>query len=769
MRRGLTPKLLQGPGFRQWSHIVFETAASQFRPDLVDLLGVTDFEWQSHAVPARRLRPGAVIRGGLIFGLLFLFALLLPEDAVASENAQDGSGPEDAMVLTQSADTPLAPTNGQTVVFEANGPALAAPSFSSPLPIVEWLLEEDEPTILTGYADEVEYEVALPMGWSATGGGWLVVEPVLTEIAREDAALTVELAQRPRATWVGGDSNLLLPIDVEEFAEPVDLRLTTTTPIAGDVDCIDPGHVARWIDVGVPVIRVPAEPSDLNLAQAVHGMGQMSALTSEPISVQLANPDHPAQLQAAGHVVSAISLHGEADGWNLVAGPDGSVPAGGAVLISTGDREATVRIEMAAGRPVILLDGRSEEVIAIAEAMSDPSRSLFFDRTELSFTQLPPAEVFEAGEVFTFSGAGYDDRTIRGHGEQRLIYRVHIPAGVPPDSASVALFATHAPSMAMEEAAFTVKINGSAEEILGIASADGELEVLHDVTPADLRPGLNFVTVEAQLGSQSSDRCGSQEVPGWFTVSNNSAVGVDRPENPVPVEVGVADARFALATQIDFSSTDVVISDTPSNEEIDVALNLISSLANRAQGGSPRLVHEASADRTRHLVVVGSNAERPLLSAVPYLSHSSSVGVVATVPSPYEEGRLFMAFASGTEEGLIRAIETGLSAEVNDIETPYALISDLATQPVGRVPVSAANPPTDAPEGLAFTDDGRVVGPTAELYEDWIISQADLVQAAREPDRSERRTVAFAVGLVVLSIVALWWLRQASSSGAQSH
>lgn len=642
--------------------------------------------------------------------------------------------------------------------------SLPSPSFNVGLPTGEWhLTEKDESILLRGYEDDVSLDVDLPLGWTVNGSAELAINPTPSGTIREDAAFVVEVDGLPRTTWSSGDGDILLDLAPDLFDEAFEIRVASTTPIVGDVDCLDPRHVARWIDVGSPVIRLPIAVDELDVARTLMGVGRVSQVTGEAITVQLADPESPAQLEVAGHLVAAVSQHDQPADWRLVGG-EAVVEPGAAFLVSTGDRDGTVSVVVEAGRPIVRLDGRPDEILAIARSLADTNSLLFFDRPEVRADELPAQVPASYGEVYTFSGSGYDDRTIRGFGEKSLVYRIHVPAGIPADSASVALFATHAPTMANFEATITVKINGSTEEVVAIADAAGEIDVLHTITPADLRPGLNFVTVDAQLGSESPNTC-EVGLPGWFTVSSASGVGVHRPDQPVPVEIGVEDARFALAADVDFRATDIVVADSPDAHEVEVAFDVISELAYRSEGGSPRLVTDSGADTNRHLVVVGTDPARPLLIDIPYLDGSSSVGVVSAVASPYADGRVFLAFASRTDEGLARAVDAGLSSEMNGVATHYALVSDIGTRPIDSDVIEHFNDPSDAPpSGLAFGDEGRIVGPAADEYEDWIVSQADRIEAARAPETSQRRAIALGIGLVVMSLASVWWLRQLRSN-----
>ncbi len=636
---------------------------------------------------------------------------------------------------------------------------------STSLPIAEWeLTDEDEPLVLQGYEADQQIQIHLPAGWRAPAGGTLEAQVAAGEISRPDASLRIDLDGRPVTTWSAGQSgrSIRQPIPTKQFERPFDLSLSTTSPLVDELDCIDPNHVARWVDLGAPVVRARIEPSDLDVARAIAGIGPISALTDEPVIIVLDDPNDQATVEALGHAVSAIGRHGRPEAW-VVAEPGRTFPPGARIEIDAvaDGSTAVVELDLVDDRPVLRLTGGPVELVELTRALADPERLLFFHDDVVISDDIPAPRAPTHDEVYSFDDADYDDRTVRGFGAKALVYRIHIPAGVPPDSATLAVFGTYAPTLAADEATLSVKINGSVDEIVAVLDPTGQLSALHTVTPADLRPGLNFVTVEAQLGSQSGS-CSSGDSAAWFTVSNQTAIGVNRPDDPVPVEIGVEDARFSLATQLDFDATDVAVPDDHDVDDLSLAASLIGELAARSQGGSPRLVADQHVDRNRHLVVVGEADDRGLLADVPYLDGGRSVGVVATTPSPYAEGRVFLAFSGGNQADVERAIEAAMSSDVNDIATPYALVSqDLVRRVESDID---ADTDTEPPGPLAFDEGGRVVGPAPEAYEEWIVDQAARIEAANSPARDRRRTIALTLAFVSAAAAGAWWLRRARSN-----
>ncbi len=639
-----------------------------------------------------------------------------------------------------------------------------------------WDLAADAPVVLTGYAASESFPVELPAGWELTDDATFTSNLSASDLARGDASLRIDADGRPLATWSPGQkAPLRFPVPASLFnSNTFTFTAATTSPIQQEAECRDPAHIARWIDLGRPELEATIVATELTVARAVGGMGLVSQLTNEPITIVVPDTDSAEVLEALGSMVAAVAQHGAASEWVVERGASHPVQAarpGASILIDVDSaREGIAEVEVLDGRPQLTIAGSADSIVQLADALADPNRLLLFQESRLSVGEVPVPIVAPIREVFTLDSAGYGDRTVRGYGPKGLVYRVHLPAGVAPDSATLAILGTYAPSLGSTSATVTVKINGGAEQIVDVLDESGHLDTLHTVTPADLRPGLNFVRIETELGRDVSAECTTNAPDNWLTVSNNTAIGVAQSGNPQAVSMGVEDARFALATVQDFEATDVVIPNRYDQLDLTNVVRLISELSSRSQGGSPRLVTAGRADRDRHLVVVGPAGANDLLDGVPYASSDRPIGVVAATPSPFTQGRVFLAFTGGRHHDVATAIAVAMSPEVNDLDEPYAIIG---ADEVRGIDAGQAQSERelwqDIPDVLASTDES-IPGPSADNYDDWIREQAARLEAAEAPERRTRRSWALGLGLAACLIAGFWWLRQtrARDSGSGS-
>ena len=200
-----------------------------------------------------------------------------------------------------------------------------------------------------------------------------------------------------------------------------------------------------------------------------------------------------------------------------------------------------------------------------------------------------------------------------------------------------------------------------------------------------------------------------------------------------------------------------MIDDATSIEDVRQALVVIGELADRADGGAPRLVSDEDASTDRHLVVLGPVAQRELLRDVVPVELGDSVGLVAALPSPHTRGRVLLAMTGGTDAATALAVDAALSARVNDLTVSHALVGVDRVQPVGGDDLFA-----EQPESLAFEE--REPGPPVDDYEAWLLAQAARIESAAAPQAEVRRLVAFGLLLSAAVLFGFGWIRRIRQS-----
>lgn len=638
-----------------------------------------------------------------------------------------------------------------------------------------WELSDDA-IVLDGYTDSVDFEIARPVGWEMPGSAHFDANVHTSDIAGDDATLRLDIGGRPMISWgPHDDGHLRLELPPETPGiEPARVAISTTSSLTVEAECPDPNHVGRWFDIGRPTITGPLLPSpDLGVADAVRGLAHVSALTDEPIVLAPSSDPGPGELNAIGAMIAALGQHARPHGWVVEhegrdlrdrrerSGRGGTGALGSRVVFHVDPKlDARARVDATGSRPTLHIEGTEQSIAVLAHALADPDRLPFFAGADVSLrtSGVPAASASPVSDVFTFDDGGYESRTLRGYGTQGLQYQVRLPAQVVPDAAVISLDGSFGPHLGNHEASITVTLNGGDAENVALADKSGRLAVLHELDASDLRPGLNYISVDVQLGiprAPCTAVIGAQA--SWFTVSPSSSVAIKQSESDGRIDASVAELRFALAAAADFEQTDIVIGNSGSASLSHVA-DLIGEMAFRAEARAPRLVVEADLQSNRHLVLVGEVDQPDLAHHVPAVETGLDLGIVSIVPSPLRSNRLLISFTGGTGEALDRTIDAGMSSTVNDVNRDASLIGEGVIRDLDGDP-SALYDLDDGDSNIGRTLDRPppsipyvdIPGPTEAEYEEWLATQLDRIAAARAPETDTRRAVA--IGLLLCAAV----------------
>jgi cellulose synthase subunit len=135
----------------------------------------------------------------------------------------------------------------------------------------------------------------------------------------------------------------------------------------------------------------------------------------------------------------------------------------------------------------------------------------------------------------SFEELGYLDRTVRGIGNENLIYKIYIPYSIDPTSASVSLQITHNPDLDDKTSSIAVVLNGFTVASILPATQGGAATPVRVSLPAKrFRPGINFLRISFDLHVPYTT-CERTPSSVWATVFNNSTFELtSQPRNSVP-------------------------------------------------------------------------------------------------------------------------------------------------------------------------------------------------------------------------------------------
>ena len=184
---------------------------------------------------------------------------------------------------------------------------------------------------------------------------------------------------------------------------------------------------------------------------------------------------------------------------------------------------------------MILGDKDRQDGFSPATIFSDRARSILLRGNVAYIDQLPPTAPQPFPERVTFEELGYLDRTVRGIGQQSLIYRVYIPYDVEPLVVNLNLGLVHAPDLDVLNSSFSIYLNGySVAGVLPSNRTSAGEPITMGLPAKNFRRGINFIRVRFDLHvPYSTCERGLDSV--WATVLRTSTLETTyRNNTPIP-------------------------------------------------------------------------------------------------------------------------------------------------------------------------------------------------------------------------------------------
>lgn len=189
-----------------------------------------------------------------------------------------------------------------------------------------------------------------------------------------------------------------------------------------------------------------------------------------------------------------------------------------------------------AGNAVMLIgDQNRQDGFTPASIFSDHAKSILLHGNTAYVDQAPLPEPQAFLNNVSFEDLGYLDRTVRGIGQQNLIYGLYIPYEIEPVLVKLNLGLVHSPDLDILNSSFTVYLNGFS--IAGILpnSRSSTAEPITIGLPAKrFRRGINFIRVTFDLHVPHSS-CERALESVWATILNSSTFEINyRNHTPIP-------------------------------------------------------------------------------------------------------------------------------------------------------------------------------------------------------------------------------------------
>jgi hypothetical protein len=184
---------------------------------------------------------------------------------------------------------------------------------------------------------------------------------------------------------------------------------------------------------------------------------------------------------------------------------------------------------------MVVGDQNSQDGFSPAAVFSDASRNLLLHGNIAYVDQQEPPARQPFPNTLSFEDLGYLDRTVRGIGQQSLIYSLYVPYDTEPLVVKLNLGLLHSPDLDIQNSSFTVYLNGfSIAGILPTARSSAGDPITLGLPAKRFRRGINFIRIAFDLHVPYSS-CERALETIWATVLNTSTVEITYRDNvPIP-------------------------------------------------------------------------------------------------------------------------------------------------------------------------------------------------------------------------------------------
>lgn len=583
-----------------------------------------------------------------------------------------------------------------------------------------------QPIQLSGLYSSQTLNIPIPDTWVVTGENWIEITVRTSALLdRDRASLTITLNglrvdSFPVSEFTDSPRRILIPANMFSQGNN-DLTFTAMLYVAADktTECQNWDDPSRWLSIeATSMLRLSYTTRDVPVDLAYFPQAFLQPLdqylpdggTSRLLFVL--PDDSTADDQTSLMQTSYILGHeaGTDFSWepeivtesqfqdSLAAGKNiifiDNIPARLKDSIPPSDKNFIAMFPSPWGgdRAVLVIgDKDRNDGFSPAAVFGDPTRRVLLRGNiaylEDDYVPAPPPS-FQAQS--TFEEMGYNDRTVRGIGQQDLIYRFYLPYNVDPLTAELSLTLGHTPDLDTQSSSITIYLNGfSVAGILPTARSANPAPITVDFPAARFRPGVNFIrfSLDLHIPYTSCERA-PQSV--WATIFNSTTISLTyRDRVPIP------SLNYFPLPFSDCSGATFVTPDHPQLGELTNISKFSFILGQTAQiaSCSPRVIPASSFSGEKHgkdnLVMFGLPLDNPAILTVnsylpqpftpdgtaiqdgygvllPTADQTASLGLVEIVSSPWDASKSILLLSGNDSQGLEWTWEMVLDPAVRD-------------------------------------------------------------------------------------------------------
>ena len=514
-------------------------------------------------------------------------------------------------------------------------PLAASPGHAAPAPVApageRWpLAVEGGATELTGLIPIAEFDLTIPPGWQASGSGTLTLDyelPNLVESAVLGISLNggfVDAVALPLGT---GTAQIPLPADGFRTGAN-DIRIEATIDVLDDRECPDPWHPARVVTFGdASGIEVPVAPAGSLTLDQLPAALEPVGVVERTVTVRFIESPSAEDLTAAASVIAALRDDASLDidievaslaSGDRAAGPDIVIGVAADLAAAGFDIPAApggiVQIERNPSSNARLVISGSTPADVLAAARSVGTLPATPVQVGIETVDAPTAPA--PRERFTLADLGYPDRELTGPGVESTLYGFDAALSVAPTSMTVIVDAVRSAS-AHEVSGLSVHVNGSRVGTVHFDVDTGATSgVQINVSGADVRPGRNFLRIDAEFQGPAYD---CDQRPPNESVEISSSTSLELVTNEDSVAIDLEDLPYLLRAPNDSEDLVVVLPDGPTRQDLADAIDIAVTYGDDRY--TAQIAHAGTLDSAsiqgRHLILLGEPEAQPLHDLIP--------------------------------------------------------------------------------------------------------------------------------------------------------
>jgi hypothetical protein len=417
------------------------------------------------------------------------------------------------------------------------------------------------------------------------------------------------------------------------------------------------------------------------------------------------------------------------------------------------------------GNAVLIIgDQNRTDGFTPASVLSNRTKSLLLRGNVAYLNRDPLPEPQPFPKDVSLEELGYLDRTVKGIGQQNLIYNLYIPYNVEPTSVKLSLGLVHSADLDVLNSSFTVYLNGFSVAGILPSGQNSTAEPISIGLPAKkFRPGINFIRVGFNLHVPHSS-CERALDTVWATVLNSSILHMTyRNHTPMPTL-----KNFPLPFS-DYPGVTYVVPDHYDEKDLNYVSRLSFMLGSSSYQASdpPELMTADSFNRNKasspNVILVGLPLENSAIRSAndllpqPFATNKNSLqdgygvflptsnieatlGLMQIMPSPWVKGGTVLVLSGNNRQGLDWAWDVVLNPSLQSSFAGNVMVVGATNRTASLGAASAAGNPQALFQQVADASNIPIVG--------------SLLQKSGQAFVGP---VLIAVGAALLLVIAVLW------------